>query len=119
MEYIKRAPRRVHSEELRTQVLAQCAQPGASVAAVAMAHGLNANLVHKWNQRAGTAARQKSIELERNTGEFVALNLAQHSTALPCRDIRIELRRGATTMAITWPSAAAGECAAWMRELLR
>lgn len=34
-------------------------------------------------------------------------------------DIRIELRRGATTMAVTWPVAAANECAAWMRELLR
>ncbi|MGH6639848.1 MAG: transposase, partial [Polaromonas sp.] len=48
MEYIKRAPRRAHSEELRSQVLAECAQQGASVAAVAMAHGLNANLVRKW-----------------------------------------------------------------------
>jgi len=34
-------------------------------------------------------------------------------------DIQIELRRGATGMKITWPIAAAAECAAWMRELLR
>jgi transposase len=34
-------------------------------------------------------------------------------------DIRMELRRGATNMAITWPAAAAADCAAWMRELLR
>ncbi|MGH8830281.1 MAG: hypothetical protein ACREXV_04215, partial [Polaromonas sp.] len=61
----------------------------------------------------------QSAALGRNTGEFVALKLAQHSTPLSSSDIRIELRRGATTMAITWPSAAAGECAAWMRELLR
>jgi transposase len=31
----------------------------------------------------------------------------------------MELRRGATTMTITWPLAAAVDCAAWMRELLR
>jgi len=30
-------------------------------------------------------------------------------------DIRIELRRGATGMKITWPIAAAAGCAAWMR----
>jgi hypothetical protein len=34
-------------------------------------------------------------------------------------DIRIDLRRGATLMTITWPSSAAADCAAWMRELLR
>ena len=37
MEDIKRAPRRAHREELRSQVLSECAQPGASVAAIAMA----------------------------------------------------------------------------------
>lgn len=118
MEYIKRAPRRAHSEALRSQVLVECAQQGASVAAVAMAHGLNANLVRKWRKARATAPQQ-SPALGHNTGEFVALNVAHHSTPLSSSDIRIELRRGITTMAITWPSAAASECAAWMRELLR
>ena len=35
------------------------------------------------------------------------------------QDIRIELRRGTTAIAVTWPSDAAAQCAAWMRELLR
>ena len=39
--------------------------------------------------------------------------------ALLPADIQIELRRGATAMKITWPIAAAADCAAWMRELLR
>jgi transposase len=34
-------------------------------------------------------------------------------------DIRLELRRGATTITVAWPMAAATECASWMRELLR
>ena len=34
-------------------------------------------------------------------------------------DIQIELRRGATAVKISWPIAAAVDCAAWMRELLR
>jgi len=37
----------------------------------------------------------------------------------PTQDIHIELRRNATTVTVTWPSSAAAECAAWMRELLR
>src|SRR4249919_465676 len=48
--YSRQASRRRHSAELKDKVLAACAEPGASVAAVAQAHGLNANLVHKWRR---------------------------------------------------------------------
>jgi len=41
-------PRRRHSAELKAQVLAACNEPGTSIAAVALSHGLNANLVRKW-----------------------------------------------------------------------
>ena len=34
-------------------------------------------------------------------------------------DIRIELRRGATSISVAWPTDTATECAIWMRELLR
>ncbi len=40
-----KSKRRVHGAEFKTQVLAECQQPGASVAAVALAHGLNVNLL--------------------------------------------------------------------------
>jgi transposase len=40
--------RRVHSAEFKAEVLAACRRPGASVAAVALSHGLNVNLVRKW-----------------------------------------------------------------------
>ena len=43
-----RSQRRVHGAEFKAQVLAECAQPGASVAAIALAHGLNVNLLRKW-----------------------------------------------------------------------
>jgi transposase len=53
--------RRVHGAEFKTQVLANCQQPGASVAAIALAHGLSVNLLRKWLvgrgiQRTGLAA---------------------------------------------------------------
>jgi transposase len=34
-------------------------------------------------------------------------------------DIRIEVKRAGTAISVTWPSRAAAECAAWLRELLR
>jgi transposase-like protein len=46
----RHASRRRHPAELKDKVLAACEEPGASVAAVAQAHGLNANLVHKWRR---------------------------------------------------------------------
>lgn len=40
--------RQRHSEDFRAGVVAACRQPGVSVAAVALAHGSNADLVRRW-----------------------------------------------------------------------
>lgn len=37
----KKNSRRRYGAELKQQILAQCAEPGASVASIAMAHGIN------------------------------------------------------------------------------
>ncbi|WP_369334441.1 transposase, partial [Stenotrophomonas maltophilia] len=39
--------RRTFPKAFKAQVIEECAQSGASVAGVALSHGLNANLVHK------------------------------------------------------------------------
>jgi transposase len=107
--------RRRYSAALKAQVVASCDEPGASVAKVAMAHGINANVVHRWRRlaREGKATPAKA-------GEFIALPLmVAPETAPTCADIRVELRRGAFTMTITWPSSAAADFAVWARELLR
>lgn len=43
----KKHTRRRYSAEPKALLIEECAQPCASVAAVAMAHGINANVVHK------------------------------------------------------------------------
>ena len=43
-----RRVKRRHSSEFKARVLAECAVRGASVAGVALAHSVNANLVRKW-----------------------------------------------------------------------
>jgi transposase len=48
MEHFKRAGRRRHNDALKSKVLSECAVPGASVAQVALAHGVNANLARRW-----------------------------------------------------------------------
>jgi transposase len=44
--------RRRYSCELKAQILAECEAPGASVAKVALGHGINANIVHGWRKLA-------------------------------------------------------------------
>ena len=118
--------RRRHSAELKALVLEQCAAPGASVAKVAMSHGLNANIVHDWRKRAReregavmsppsptTLPAQRAASLP----QFVPVSMTRTTSPPAPADIQIELRRGAAAMKITWPIAAAAECAAWMREL--
>ena len=112
---LRPARRRRYSAELKAEVLAQCDAPGASVAKVAMSHGINANVVHQWRQ----LAREGRTAATAPRNEFVAVSLAAPAPPVTDSDIRIELRRGATALTIRWPVSAGAECAAWLRELLR
>ena len=124
MEDSKNTARRQHSVALKNAVLTQCGVPGASVAQVALTHGLNANLVHKWRRQ--DADQPGPTRTARTTGPthptaadgFIPVQLTTHSTA-PTADIRIELRRGVTAVNVLWPQAASADCALWLRELLR
>ena len=115
MEQASGAGRRRHDIELKRRVLAECNEPGASVARVAMAHGLNANLVHKWRR---LAARRNGGGAQNRNEVFVPVAVAP-AAGPALADIRIELRRGPVAINVTWPMAGASECAAWMREILR
>jgi transposase len=94
-----------------------CQQPEASVAGVALAHGLNANLVRRWLQHEHKAPGALST-VGASSGAFVEVPMprAMESTSEP---IRLELRRGASIVSLQWPVSAAGECGAWLREWLR
>ena len=115
-----RRRRREHSAEFKAQVVAACSAPGVSIAAVAMANGVNANLARRW---VVYAERRNGAQLATTASvapmAFVPLGLPPATPAPAPADIRIELRRGATAIQVSWPCAAASECAAWMQELLR
>ncbi len=114
----KTLTRRRHSDDLKAQVLRECSEPGASIAAIALAHGLNANLVHRWRR---LASRSRAVQIQPSPAPFIALPVLAppEPTPAPPADIRIELRRGAATVSVSWPVSATGECAAWLREWLR
>lgn len=87
------------------------------MARIALEHGLNANLLRRWVQEhvAGpTVAESDAAEPAR----FIPLPApVSHQQATP--SIRIEINRGATRVVVEWPVEAAGQCNAWLRDLLR
>ena len=134
--------RRQYSAQLKSQVVGECEVPGASVARVAMAHGINANVVHSWRQIARTTLRSAGTVLLPMTTStpthFVPLVLpsvvkppqhsvphssaalapASASATLPPHHIEVELHRGTTTLKLKWPATACAQLGAWTREVL-
>ena len=124
--YGDRRRRRLHSAEFKAQVVAACRRPGVSIAAVALEHRLNANLLRRWvvaAERTGAvdAIPTKTVALAGRmpaNPAFVPVEL-QSSPAVTAQEIVIELRRGPTVVKVSWPLAAAAACAGWLGELLR
>jgi transposase len=116
MEVERSRKRRRYSAELKAQILAECATPGASVAKVALSHGINANIVHGWRKRSRNSEAPPAMARQEFVPVTVAPTVAERSDE---RGIEIELRRGAVTIKLLWPLSAADDLAAWTRELLR
>ena len=123
---IVRRRRRTHSAEFKAKVVSACRQRGVSIAAVALANGLNANLLRRWvvteeqpppvrpMQTADAARRGSHIE----NRSFIPIQL-ERAPVTTAKAITIELRHGAMVVKVDWPLAAAAACAGWLRELLR
>ena len=148
--YSRSAPRRRHGAEFKAKVLADCDEPGASISGVALAHGLNANLVRQW--RAGRGAKPAGVSatapsaakaprppkvqaspLVAATPEFVAIEIpappkpadapsadptCQAPSPTAAQHIHVDLRRGSLHVNVRWPTVAADDCRAWLRELV-
>lgn len=118
-----RRRRRLHSDEFKANAVAAASQPGVSMAAVALSLGINANLLRRWVRDAEEPPVKASAVAKTGPGAspavaaFMPVRLPAPDAA--AGDIRLELRRGPTAVVVTWPVAAAAECAAWIRELLR
>jgi transposase len=117
-----RRRRRVHSALFKAEAVGACEQPGVSIAAVALARGLNAAMLHRWVKEAERSGRPIAI---RPTAPSVAIANSEGfvPVALPTNPaegtIRIEVRRRGGTVSVEWPASAAHECALLLRELMR
>lgn len=69
---VSRNGKRFFSESHKRAVVEKCLVPGASVSAVALAHGFNTNLVRKW-----IAKHQASRALARSAGALLPVSVIE------------------------------------------
>lgn len=112
----KKRTRRDYSRAEKAQILAECEMPGASVAKVALAHGINANVVHTWRK----LAREGALPMVAAPASFLPVALAPTTVREPeANHVTIELHRAGVSMKLSWPLSAVAQLSAWTRELLR
>lgn len=117
--------RRTHTPEFKAMVLAACRQPGTSIASVALAHGVNANVVHKW--LAGIGMKRCAQHLSAATPspmspmQFLPVGLStsclERSVSAVTQDIRLDLDLGAMQIKLHCPRGRAPSAAALLHAL--
>lgn len=115
--------RRRHSEEFKRQVVEACLQPGVSLAAIALANGLNANYLRRWvREHRETGERRGPLgeAVGEGTSAVIPVTITAAPPAdLPLLEIRLDVRRGGTTVQMAWPVESAASLGPCLRELLR
>ena len=85
---VSRNGKRFFSESHKQAVVEKCLMPGASVSAVALAHGFNTNLVRKW-----IVKHQASRALVRSTGILLPVSVIEAGAKLARKPKRVVDKR--------------------------
>ena len=103
--------RKSNSKSFKAQVVHECQQPGVSVAAIAMSHSINANVVRRWLP---LFRDQQAVVLP----AFVPVNLApvNPKPKAPAPAV-IELPFGEQIITVKWPSSDPEGCVRFVRGL--
>jgi transposase len=133
--YAQRRTHRTYTPQFKAELVAMCQKPGASIAAVALQHGMNANLLHRWRKEwaqglhrleggittaVATPQSPAFVPIELGTAASIAASeQSSFAASTPATDIRIECQRPGMSVTVHWPLSAADQCAQMLRELLR
>ena len=123
------APRthRTYTAQFKAELVAACGQPGVSIAALAGQHAMNANVLHRWLKEHRLSGRHQlaahspaaAPETASPLAAFIPLQLPAPAQQPETREIKVELRRGALSIVVTWPVSAAAELASWTTAVLK
>ena len=113
--------RRTYTTEFRQGLVAQC-QPGVSVSRIALAHGINTNLLRKWIDRyRNQLPASVSAEPSKLVAVQVELPVKAQTEAACTEPIEISLTKRTThiNIRIRWPGNQAQACATWLSAWLK
>ena len=118
---------RTYTAQFKAELVAACGQPGVSIAALAGQHAMNVNVLHRWLKEHRRSGRHQlaahSPAAAPGTASplaaFIPLQLPAPAQQPETREIKVELRRGALSMVVTWPVSAAAELASWTGAVLK
>ena len=120
-----RPRRREYSKQFKAEILTLCAQPGASVGGVALAHGLHSNMVHRWireKRERHAAVPPAFVSLPMPTAPSIpALEALPAKLAAPAQapllpEVHLQIQRGELLVRLQCPLS---QCGSLLRELLR
>lgn len=130
-KYTAQRTHRTYAPEFKAELVAACQMPGASIAALARQHEMNANVLHRWlkeHERRGchelvSRSRLGVAALARPAAAFISLTLPAPTPAAKEQEIKVELCKGALLMVLTWPAGAVAvavaEFASWTAAIVK
>lgn len=129
-----RRTHRTYSAQFKADLVAACQRPGSSIAALALQHGMNANVLHRWlkeyehgRHRLGNADAVSGADQALKPA-FIPIAVATPPSGGPSQpsanraaagNIRIECQRNGLSIIVDWPLSGANECAQMLRQVLR
>ena len=125
--YSRPQTHRTYTRQFKAELVAASQQPGASIAAIALQHGMNANVLHRWLKEHALDGRHRLIRPDplgvavpsSPVPAFIPLKLPTTRHEPAACDIKVELRKGAVSMILTWPASAVGDLAQWTAAILK
>lgn len=112
-----------YSDDFKARLIEACRKPGVSTAAVALANGINANLLRRRiTESEGTEAIERSpvapaAPCTEREAPFVRIDAPAAATGSD--SFRIEVRRGELSVVIDWPLSHVAQCATLLGAVLR
>ena len=95
------ATRRTHSLEFKQSAVEASREPGASIAGVAMAHGINANQLHKWRRQLSGGLTSVAVSAPSLIPVTVIPDEAARSSADDSPPGRIEIELGRARISLS------------------
>ena len=114
---LTRRTHRTYSAQFKAELVATCQQPGASIAALAGQHAMNANVPHRWlkdHQRSEchrlvAHSPAAALGMTSSIPAIIPVQLPPATLQPQTQKIKTDLRKGALSMVVTWLVSEAAE----------